>query len=427
LNNTNRLIRIIVLLVVFFTGIESYAQDTAACSPKNLSEVLFKKRVNPTTKIKKNKNTSLILLPVLGSSPATGFFLGVGGVAAFYVGSPANTRMSSSNLALQYTTKNQFILMLKTSAYTPHNRFFLQSDIRLMIYNQPTFGLGTNAPDTSSFAYQVNINGNNTNGNVGAQPISYNYIKLHQIISKTINPSNTLFFGSGYHLDHHYSIHDDSLHVAEEKYTSHYLYSEKYGFDTSKYTLSGLSANFVVDTRDNLINPYKGYYVNINARFNTTWLGSSAKSTILWVEFKHYFSLSEKKSRHVLAVWAWANIQLSGHAPYMDLPAIGYDSKGLSGRGYAQGRFRGEQMLYSEVEWRFPISKCTEVLGAAIFANLTTASSKDNGVYLFDYIKPGIGAGLRIMLDKKSRTNLAMDYGLGKKSNGFYMTAGEVF
>ncbi len=420
--------RFLLLFTLLVISMQGHAQDTSACTPKNLSEVLFHKHVSPTTKIKnKEKTTSLILLPVIGSSPATGFFFGVGGVAAFFMGNPQHTRMSSSNLALQYTTKNQFILMLKTSGYTPHNTFFIQNDIRLMIYNQPTFGLGTNSPDTTSILYQVNINGNNTTGNTGAQPLSYNYLKLHQIISKTINPSNTLFFGAGYHLDHHYSIVDDSLNVEAKKYTSHYIYSQRYGFDTSKYTMSGLSANFVVDTRDNLINPYKGYYANANIRFNETWLGSTAKSTILWVEFRHYISLSEKKSRHVLAIWAWANMQLSGHAPYMDLPAIGYDSKGLSGRGYAQGRFRGEQMLYGEVEWRFPISKCTEVLGANIFVNLTTASSKDNHVDLFEYIKPGIGAGLRIMLDKKSRTNLCMDYGLGKKSNGFYMTAGEVF
>lgn len=419
--------RITGLCLLLLISSTIHAQDTAtACTPKNLSEVLFHKKVTPTQNIK-TKNTSLILLPVIGSSPATGFFFGVGGVAAFFVGKPEHTRMSSSNLAAQYTTKNQFILMLKTSSYTPHNRFFIQSDIRLMIYNQPTFGLGTNAPDTSSILYQININGNNTNGNNGAQPIAYNYVRFHQVVSKMINRENTLFFGAGYHLDHHYSIDDQDLNLQEKHLTSHYIYSKHYGFDTSKYMISGLSANFVMDTRDNLINAYKGYYVNVNVRFNETWLGSTAKSTMLWAEFRHYIPLSEKKKRHVLAIWAWANMQLSGHLPYLDLPALGYDSKGFSGRGYAQGRFRGEQMLYTEVEWRFPISKCTEVLGAAIFVNLTTASSKDNNVALFEYIKPGIGAGFRIMLDKKSRTNLSMDYGLGKKSNGFYMTAGEVF
>lgn len=418
----------VILVALFVMSVQYtyvFAQDTASCEPKNLSEVLFRKKVEPTTSIESNR-TSLILLPVIGSSPATGFFFGVGGVAAFFLGRN-DTRMSSSNLALQYTTKNQFILMLKTSAYTPNNQFFLQSDVRLMIYNQPTFGLGTNAPDTSSILYQYNINGNSTSGNTGAQPIAYNYVKVHQIISKTINPSNTLFFGAGYHLDHHYSIDDQNLNVAEKKYTSHYIYSKHYGLDTNKYMLSGISANFVMDTRDNIMNPYKGFYVNLNARFNTTWLGSTIKSTMLWAEFKYYIPLSEKKKRHVLAVWAWANMQLSGHTPYLDLPAIGYDSKGLSGRGYAQGRFRGEQMIYTEVEWRFPISKCTEVLGGVLFVNLTTASSKDNHVDLFEYIKPGIGGGFRIMLDKKSRANLCIDYGLGKKSNGFYMTAGEVF
>ena len=35
--------------------------------------------------------------------------------------------------------------------------------------------------------------------------------------------------------------------------------------------------------------------------------------------------------------------------------------------------------------------------------------------------------GLRIMVDKRSRTNLAVDVGFGQKSFGFYLAASEAF
>jgi outer membrane protein assembly factor BamA len=422
----NIFLQILLLVSVFFLNTRIvFAQDTSDCQQKNLMEVLSHKKGAPA-KIK-TKRTSIVLLPVIGSSPATGAFIGVGGLAIFSLSKEATTRFSSANLSIQQTTKGQSIFMLKTNMYTKENLFFLQGDIRYLLFSQPTYGLGTNSPDTTTVVYQNNLNGTGTNSTAGAQAMEYNYLKLHQIISRRINKTNTLFFGGGYHLDYHYAIDDEDLDVANGKFTDHYLYCKKHNFDTSSYLLSGLSANFVIDTRDNLINPYKGYFVNINMRFNETFLGSSQMSRILWAEFRHYIPLSKHKARNVLAIWAWGQFQVAGNAPYMDLPAIGYDNKGFSGRGYSQGRFRGEQMVYGEVEWRFPISQCSQVLGGVIFCNFTSASNLDDNVYLFQHIRPGIGGGFRIMLDKTVRTNLSIDFARGKNSQGFYMTAGEIF
>jgi hypothetical protein len=43
-------------------------------------------------------------------------------------------------------------------------------------------------------------------------------------------------------------------------------------------------------------------------------------------------------------------------------------------------------------------------------------------------ISPGAGLGIRIMLNKFSRTNLALDYAWGTQgSKGFFVNLGEVF
>lgn len=50
-----------------------------------------------------------------------------------------------------------------------------------------------------------------------------------------------------------------------------------------------------------------------------------------------------------------------------------------------------------------------------------TTDRPDKTVKLFDYIGPGYGMGLRVVVDKSSRTNLQVDIGFGKHSSGFYL------
>ncbi|MFA5727625.1 MAG: BamA/TamA family outer membrane protein, partial [Saccharofermentanaceae bacterium] len=209
--------------------------------------------------------------------------------------------------------------------------------------------------------------------------------------------------------------------------TPHYAYSRLHGFDNTSYLASGISFNFVYDTRDNLINAYKGIYVNVNYRYNSSWLGSSQNGSQLWTEFRTYVGLSKRAPRHLLAFWAYGSFLVSGKIPYLDLMSCGFDQMNSSGRGYEQGRWRGEDVVYGEMEYRFPISRCSGIVGGVLFANVITASNHDMDIPLFGYFKPGAGFGVRIMLSKRDRTNLLIDFGLGQQSDGIYIQAQEIF
>ena len=108
------------------------------------------------------------------------------------------------------------------------------------------------------------------------------------------------------------------------------------------------------------------------------------------------------------------------------MPAIGWDKTSRSGRGYTQGLIRGQDLAYFETEYRFPIS-CNQLFSGALFANFTTASDKDRNIKLFDAVQPAFGLGLRILIDKASRTNLILNQAWGRKSKAFYLNAGETF
>jgi len=128
--------------------------------------------------------------------------------------------------------------------------------------------------------------------------------------------------------------------------------------------------------------------------------------------------------RTVFAVWAttWFTF---GTPPYLELPAIGWDTYQRSGRGYPQGRVRGENQIYLEGEYRVTLSP-DGFWGAAAFLNLLSTSDPATGS--FKKVNPGAGLGLRIKLNKRSMTNITLDYAVGQEgANGLFLGTGEAF
>ena len=117
---------------------------------------------------------------------------------------------------------------------------------------------------------------------------------------------------------------------------------------------------------------------------------------------------------------------LDGAIPYLELPATGSDLYNRSGRAYTISRFKGPSFAYGETEYRFPITR-NKLLSGVAFFNIQTASD-DLGKKIFEYWEPGGGAGLRILLQKQSRTVICIDYAMGKhESRGLFFGLNEVF
>lgn len=419
---------LLILYSLFSNGQPIYSISESSkkekdCTQKDIGDVLRKgaKSTKPPRK------TMLLALPNVSFNPVNGFLMGVAGSAGFYLGNKETTRVSSIGFNAAYTTKNQFLSFVKSNIYTNNNKFFLQGDWRFFIYNAYTWGLGTNAPDSVKSENSLIWQGAQTGDIEDGFAMDYNYIKFHEVFNYKLAKNH--YAGIGYHLDRYYDIKDDALQLEKKPYqlTPHYIYSSLYGFDTAGYTLSGLSISYVFDSRDNLINPYTGYFVNVNYRYNFEFLGSDRNSSSLWLEFRTYVPLSKKVERHLLGFWFFSNFQVSGRQPYMTLMALGEDQRARSGRGYIAGRYRGKDLVYGEIEYRFPISKCSKVLGGVLFLNATTASYDIKNISLFEYVRPGVGAGLRLMINKHFRTNITLDFGWGHKSEGFYFSGTETF
>ncbi len=370
-------------------------------------------------------------LPVISSNPAFGVMYGLAASGSMFLGEPSNTNMSNAMATATYSTKKQLMFTLKSNVYTNSNKWFLIGDWRLFFSSQPTYGLGT-GPKSAILATDNGFElGDYNDGVDEAELMDFNLIRFNETALRQIKPN--FYLGIGYHLDVYSKINDQLLDLDSDpqRITNHYAYSTKYGFDPTGYTTSGVSFNAIYDSRDNVANPYAGRYAMVSFKALPTFLGSDQSATTLWLEYRDYFNLSKKTPRHLIAVWSYFNLTTSGTLPYMALPAIGWDQMGRSGRAYPQGRWRGNNLFYAEMEYRVPVplvKKNPDLLGAVVFANVTSASANDVDVKLFEYLQPAAGAGFRVMIQKRSRLNIGLDYAWGADGAGaLYLNLNETF
>jgi outer membrane protein assembly factor BamA len=257
--------------------------------------------------------------------------------------------------------------------------------------------------------------------------MKFNFVRLHQSVGMKVGKG--MYLGLGYKFDGYFNIRDEKLRLdpGDTLITSHYAYSKNFGFDSSAYFSAAINATFIVDKRDNMIQAYKGYFLKLDAKGAFKFLGSSKNGSMFDVEWRSFHGLSKRNPAHLFAFWLLGEFTPEGQSPYLILPATAFDQRGRSARGYTQGRFRGNGYVYGEAEYRFPISPCGGVLSGVVFMNATTASNPAQDLGIFESVKPGYGFGLRVMLDKQSRSNLALDWGYGQRSFGFYLAVSETF
>lgn len=411
-------------------------QDTIPkkdCEVKDISDVskefFNKKEKNKPKKDKTHRSQKKInnlILPVIAYNPANGFQLGAAVTSALYLGPKENTRVSFAGVKLAVTTEKQFISFIKSNLYTEENKFFFSGDWRYYKFSQTTYGLGTNSPEGIELDPGWGFQGEALGDEQGYR-MNYDYFMFHEIANRKV--FDNFYLGIGYHLDAYKNIKDLNLKLDSipPQLTPHWTYSKKHGFDLKNYAMSGLSINAMYDSRDSQISAYKGYFARINYRVNPTFLGSSQNSSQLWTEFRTYIGLSEKTPRKLLAFWYFGNFLVSGEQPYLTLMANGDDQRLKSGRGYTAARYRGQDFMYVEAEYRFPLLRCIQTLGGVVFVNASTASNRDANVHLFDYVRPAVGFGFRLLMNKYSRMNISIDFAYGFDSKGVFFGGGETF
>ena len=346
--------------------------------------------------------------PVIGAKPSSGALVGVAGNIAFYRGDPATTHISSAVASLTFSTKKQISLTDRVTLFTRDDRVRVDADHRFQWTSLETNALGTGADTRDSIQTR------------------FDFFRLHHTAYFRLRPS--LFAGGGLYFDTHTSVgpHDDEDALAWQE-SAYVTYSEARGLPLASQSSAGASADVMWDSRDSFINAQRGWFAKLSYRALVDgFLGGDSDWQRLNVDLRTYRPVT-RSGRHKIAVWLSADLVVDGVAPYFDLPATGQDTYGRSARGYREGQFRGERLAYGEIEYRGTLMS-NGLLGMVAFVNTTTASSLESGEKIFDSFATGGGAGLRVSINKRSRTNLCFDVGFGKSgSRGIYLAIQEAF
>jgi hypothetical protein len=337
------------------------------------------------------------LLPSAEYTLQTSFALDLVGNLAFYTSAEPQQNLSNIYLNTTATAKQQILMPLQGNIWSKGNRYNLINDWRYEKYPQDTYGLGGKTSIANSDA------------------IDFSYLRFYTTLLKTIAPD--FYLGLGFNYDYFYSVREINPPPTER------TDFERYGLSTISRS-SGPTFNILYDSRRNSINPEPGYYANIVYRPNFVQFGSDSNWQSLLVDARAYKRFPAG-SKNIIAFWSFDYFTLKGNPPYLLLPATACDTYSNMGRGYIQGRFRGRNLLYLESEYRFSILR-SGLIGGVVFAN--AQSFTEPATNRFETINPGWGAGIRIKLNKFSRTNIALDYGFGMNgSRGIFANLGEVF
>jgi hypothetical protein len=400
-----------ILFMCVYTTILS-AQNAPDMSPANntlkdtahqtdLMDVYKTMDKHPTRPENKHpeKKVYFTFNPLANTPTSSGNALVTSTTANIYLGPDSTTFLSKANFAPYFNFNRRFGLPLRSSIWLKNNAWNIQGDIRFLVYPQYTWGLGT------------------SHNNDEKEWVNYKYIRFYQAALKRI--STHMYAGLGYDLDYHFNIGSDSG-VNLQKFTGY-----PYGLSGNSLS-SGITLNFLYDTRNRNIYPFPGTFLNVVYRINPGFLGNTNQWQSIFVDVRKYLQLNspaKPNQQNTLAFWSFLWWNSSTGSPYLDLPSTGWDDYNRSARGFDQNRYRGNALYYFETEYRRDITK-NGLLGFVVFSNINTVSGSGT---MFTSWHPAGGIGLRVKYNKASNSNFAIDYAFSKGYRTILFNFSETF
>jgi hypothetical protein len=176
----------------------------------------------------------------------------------------------------------------------------------------------------------------------------------------------------------------------------------------------GLGALATYDTRDHVVNPRQGVYVEVAALAFPEALGTTGyRNGVL--DARRFLPLG---SGSTVALRAYLEAS-GGDIPVLLLPSLGGRERL---RGYYEGRVRDQVAGAAQGEVRFPLWRR---FGGVAFAEVGQVGPR-LGDLASGRTELSAGAGLRFRLGEES-ARIRADFAVGRRGSGLYLTIGEAF
>jgi apolipoprotein N-acyltransferase len=330
------------------------------------------------------KKAKTVLFPAVSFAPETSLALGISAIH-FYKTS-ADARLSQISANALYTFNRQFINEVSLLQYTAGNNYLLKAGFSFNKFPEKFYGIGNKATEEN------------------VQTITYNVFKADISLLKKVQ--NNTYTGIRYNYANYYNIHADNP-------ASSMLDTLTGGNGSIQ---SGLGVELLYDSRDNTFNSTKGWYALFDAAWNNTLFGSGTNYFAFDADIRKYHKLN---SGAVLAWQGMVKIK-EGEVPFTQLSYLG---GGNIMRGFYAGRYRDNDLVAAQAEYRRPIWRNW---GIVLFAGVGKVGKSLDDLHVKD-MQHSLGFGFRRTISKQQKINLRMDVGYGNGQCNFYINIGEAF
>lgn len=162
--------------------------------------------------------------------------------------------------------------------------------------------------------------------------------------------------------------------------------------------------------------PQKVFFANINFNSFPESFGNYLDSNKLTLDYNHFYEIKNK--RDIIGTRLYVGVGI-GDLSFNQQFVIGNNDI----RGYTEGKYRGDQIVAIQGEYRYNPYKKLGFVGFASVASVFKAlNESDNGKIL-----PAIGTGFRYNVFPKNHLNVGMDVAAGVQDWGIYFKIGEAF
>jgi len=336
----------------------------------------------------KTKKIKLVPLPAVFYTPETewGFGALLSGIFNTSKSGQSNTRNSNAQILAAYTLQDQIILQTTHNVFTNEERYSINGELSYYDFPILYYGIG------------------NDTENEFEENLDYKVFIFRERVLKKLKKN--LFAGLQYRYTYLYDL----------VYTPEFLKSDSVLLYNQQGNNSGLGFSFLHDSRDNVLNAYEGLFAQFSVFFHGKGLGGDYQFNRYTIDVRKFWALNE---RDVLAAQFFGEFN-TGNTPFREMSLLGGD---MIMRGYYNGRYRDNQQMAVQAEYRRQIISW---IGVTAFGAFGDVSDDLGGFQLADF-KYAVGGGLRIMVNKSDRANIRIDYGFGDNTSGFYFAFAEAF
>lgn len=353
-------------------------QDTVAATP--IIEKLFN-TADRAIDLVSGENWAFI--PAVTYSPETRLGLGVRAIRIFRPEKGSINHPSTLPVTFLYTLNKQVMLSAAVDLWQKENKNHLSARVEFSDYPFKFYGMGNHRQDKLEENYASK--------------------KAHAWLTYQKRLGQNIYIGPRY----------------EYKWEDIYRCDEGGLLDSGKLrgsqgqSISGVGVALSFDSRNNIFQPDRGAFHQVQVMSFQPFLGSQYTFTRTVMDFRKYVAVHKQQ---VLALQAWYSL-VTGDPPFQEVSLIGGSD---IMRGHFEGKYRDRHAMVYQAEYRMPVYR---KLRLVLFASAGQVAPKVSA-YAFGRFKYGGGIGFRYRLTEEG-LNIRLDIAYGAQK-AFYFGLNEV-